>query len=66
MNKWIDHVYHHHHPPWKRILDVQREKKRKQTEQRLEAENILDNAIKQMDEVMGLEQVRFGIPLLCL
>ena len=52
MNKWIDHVYHHHPPQWKRILDVQREKKRKQTEQRLEAENVLDNAIKQMDEVM--------------
>jgi hypothetical protein len=66
MNKWIDHVYHRHPPQWKRILDVQRENKRKQTEQHLEAKNVLDNAIKSMDELIELEQVRSEIPLLCL
>ena len=62
MNKWIDHVYRYHPPQWKRILDVQREKKRKQTEQRLEAENVLDNAIKHIHEVIELEQIRSEIP----
>jgi hypothetical protein len=47
-------------------LNAQREKKRIQTQRRLDAENVLDDAIKEMDEVIQLEQVRSEIILLCL
>ncbi len=66
LNKWMDHVYRKHPPQWKRILNAQREKKRIQTQRRLDAENVLDDAIKEMDEVIELEQVRHEILLLCL
>jgi len=41
-------------------------KKRIQTQRSLDAENVLDDAIKEMDEVIEFEQVRSEILLLCL
>jgi hypothetical protein len=66
FDKWMDHVYSKHRPQWRTILNAQREKKRIQTQRRLDAEKVLDDAIKKMDEVIQLEQVRSEIILLCL
>ncbi|CAF1261790.1 unnamed protein product [Rotaria sordida] len=49
-NKWIDHVHDKHFPQFQRILNQQREKKRQETKQRLEAEEAIDNAILKMDQ----------------